>query len=60
MGLQSTVAAWAGLTVRTGERSFAAVHGASVWDGFTSHPEVERLFAASMRQVTEINAPADP
>jgi hypothetical protein len=58
--LDSTQAAWAGLTdtVRTGAPSFPAVHGRSVWAHFADHPEEERLFAASMRRVTEFDLPS--
>jgi len=58
--LDSTQAAWAGLTdtVRTGAPSFPAVHGRSVWEHFAEHPEEERLFAASMRRVTEFDLPS--
>ena len=58
--LDSTQAAWAALTdtVRTGEPSFPRVHGRSVWAHFAEHPEEERLFAASMRRVTEFDLPA--
>jgi hypothetical protein len=60
MALESTRAAWAGLTesVRTGRSAFARVHGASVWDWFAEHPEEERLFAGAMRAITEFEAPA--
>ena len=56
----STQAAWAHLTqtVRTGEPSFPAVHGRSVWEYFSLHPDEERLFAATMRRVTEFDLPA--
>jgi hypothetical protein len=59
MMLPSTQAAWGHLTetVRTGEPSFPAVHGRSVWAHFADHPEEERLFAASMRRVTQIDLP---
>jgi hypothetical protein len=58
--LDSTQEAWAGLTasVRTGEPSFPAVHGRSVWEHFADHPDEERLFAASMRRVTEFDLPS--
>jgi hypothetical protein len=58
--LDSTQQAWAGLTetVRTGEPSFPHVHGRSVWAHFAEHPEEERLFADSMRRVTEYDLPA--
>jgi hypothetical protein len=52
--------AWAGVTdtIRTGDPSFPAVHGESVWTYFEKHPEEERQFAASMRRVTELDVPA--
>jgi hypothetical protein len=58
--LDSTQRAWAGLTetVRTGVPSFPAVHGRSVWAHFADHPDEERLFAASMRRVTEFDLPS--
>jgi O-methyltransferase domain len=60
IGLDSTVRAWSGLaeSVRTGEPAFPRVHGESVWSRFAAHPEEERLFAASMRSITEVDAPA--
>ena len=56
----ATQRAWASLTdtVRTGEPSFPAVHGQSVWDHFTAHPEEEARFAAAMRRMTELVLPA--
>ena len=56
----STQQAWAGVTdtIRTGEPSFPAVHGESVWSYFAQHPEEERQFAAAMRRVTELDLPA--
>jgi hypothetical protein len=58
--LDSTQQAWAGLTdtVRTGEPSFPAVHGRSVWDHFAATPEEERLFASCMRRLTQLDLPA--
>ena len=58
--LDSTQRAYAGLThtVRTGEPSFPAVHGRSVWEHFAQTPDEERLFAASMRRLTEYDLPA--
>lgn len=46
--------AWSGLpeTVRTGEPTFPATHGRSVWDHFADNPEEERLFANSMRELS--------
>ena len=60
MSSPATQQAWAGLTetLRTGEPSFPAVHGRSVWAHFADHPEEEALFAASMRRVTELTLPA--
>src|SRR3954470_9044456 len=60
MALRSTREAWGDLdeTVRSGRSAFERVHGMSVWDWFATHPEEERLFAAAMRSVTELDAPA--
>jgi O-methyltransferase domain len=59
MALGSSAAAWGALThtLRTGEPSFNAVHGKSVWDWFAEHPDEERLFAGGMRRMTENDAP---
>lgn len=59
-GMRSTVDAWGGLaaSVRTGRSAFEIVHGMSVWEWFAAHPEEERVFAATMRQATEISARA--
>jgi hypothetical protein len=60
LNFASTRAAWAGVTdtLRTGEPSFPAVHGRSIWEHFGAHPEEERLFAAAMRKFTEFDVPA--
>jgi DNA-binding transcriptional ArsR family regulator len=60
MALRSTRDAWGDLgeSVRTGRAAFERVHGSSVWDWFAAHPEEERLFAAAMRSITELDAPA--
>lgn len=62
LNLRSTQEAWAAdavaETVRTGEPTFGLVHGRSVWEHFSAHPEEERIFAASMRRVTELDLPA--
>lgn len=60
LNLPSTQAAWAavGDSLRTGEPSFPAVHGRSVWEHFGDHPEEERIFAAAMRNFTELDVPA--
>jgi O-methyltransferase domain len=60
LALDSTRAAWADLgeSVRTGKAAFPRVHGTSVWSWFAEHPEEEQLFAAAMRQLTELEAPA--
>jgi DNA-binding transcriptional ArsR family regulator len=52
--------AWAGVgrSVKTGEPSFPAVHGRSVWEHFAAHPDEERLFAKAMRNFTEWALPA--
>lgn len=59
-GMRSTVEAWGGLadSVRTGNSSFAVVHGMSVWEWFAAHPDEGQIFAATMRQATEISARA--
>ena len=59
IALGSTAAAWADLgeTVRTGQSAFRRVHGKSVWDWFSEHPEEERAFAGAMRRITEEVAP---
>ena len=59
VAMPATGAAWGDLpeSVRTGRSAFPRVHGASVWDWFTAHPEQEQLFAAAMRSVTELEAP---
>jgi len=48
--------AWAALpqSIRTGEPSFPAVHGRSIWDHFAANPAEERLFASSMRELTAL------
>ena len=55
----ATQDAWAGVadTLRTGEPSFPATHGRSVWAHFADHPEEEREFAAAMRMLTEMIVP---
>jgi hypothetical protein len=59
MALQSTATAWGNLTdtIRTGRPAFSAVHGKTVWDWFSEHPDEERLFAGAMRRLTEEDAP---
>ena len=59
-GMRSTVNAWGGLTasVRSGQSAFALVHGMSVWEWLAAHPDEESIFAATMRQATEISARA--
>lgn len=59
-GMRSTVDAWGGLaaSVRTGQSAFEMVHGMSVWDWYAEHPDEQRVFAATMRQATEISARA--
>ena len=59
-GMRSTVDSWGGLTasVRSGRSAFELVHGMSVWDWYTQHPDEERIFASTMRQATEISARA--
>jgi hypothetical protein len=60
LNLPSTQAAWAGVgdTLRTGEPSFPAVHGRSVWQHFADTPEEERIFATAMQKFTELDVPA--
>lgn len=60
MALASSRGAWGDLgeSVRTGRAAFERVHGQSVWDWFTAHPEEERLFASAMQSITEFDAPA--
>lgn len=59
-GMRSTVDAWGGLaaSVRSGQSGFEIVHGMSVWEWFAAHPDEQRVFAATMRQATEISARA--
>ncbi|MBI5734317.1 methyltransferase [Mycobacterium adipatum] len=59
-GMRSTVDAWSGLadSVRTGRSAFESVHGMSVWDWYAEHPDEHSVFAATMRQATEISARA--
>ena len=54
LNLESTQGAWAALpeTIRTGDPSFPSVHGQSVWGHFAEHPDEERLFANSMRELS--------
>jgi hypothetical protein len=60
LNFRSTQDAWAGVvdTLRTGEPSFPAVHGRSVWDHFAANPDEEREFATSMRKITEMSLPS--
>jgi hypothetical protein len=59
-GMRSTVDAWGGLSasVRSGQSAFEIVHGMSVWEWFATNPDEQRVFAATMRQATEISARA--
>lgn len=59
-GMRSTVDAWGGLaaSVRSGRSAFETVHGMSVWDWYAAHPEEQQVFAATMRQATEMSARA--
>lgn len=59
-GMRSTVHAWGGLvtSVRSGQSAFEIVHGMSVWEWFATHPDEQQVFAATMRQATEISARA--
>jgi hypothetical protein len=56
MNTEAVQRAWAALpeTIRTGEPSFPAVHGRSVWQHFAANPDEERLFANSMRELTDL------
>jgi hypothetical protein len=58
--LPSTVAAWQDLLgcVRSGRSAFPRVHGRSVWDYYAYHPDDGRAFAAAMRAMTTMDAPA--
>jgi hypothetical protein len=60
MNLRSTQDAWAAVadTMRTGEPSFPLVHGRSMWTHYAAHPDEERVFAASMKRLTELDLPA--
>ena len=62
LNLRSTQEAWTpeavAETLRTGEPTFPLIHGQSVWGHFADHPEEERVFAASMRRVSELDLPA--
>jgi O-methyltransferase domain len=55
----ATQDAWAnvGRSLETGEPSFPATHGRSVWEHFAGNPEEEREFAVAMRKLTEMIAP---
>ena len=57
---RSTQEAWANVTesIRTGEPSFPATHGESIWSYFAKNPREERQFAAGMRRITEIDVPS--
>ncbi len=56
MNTEAVQRAWGNLaeTIRTGEPSFPATHGRSVWDHFAANPDEERLFANSMRELTDM------
>ena len=60
LGSAPNVAAWAdaGRTVQSGKNAFERVHGMSVWDWFTRHPDEERTFADAMGSLAELDAPA--
>jgi hypothetical protein len=60
INFDSTQRAYAALThtVRTGEPSFPAVHGKSVWQHFAEHPEEEQTFADCMRRISEFDIPS--
>ena len=44
-------------TIRSGEPSFQAVYGESLWDYFAAHPNEEQLFADAMRRFSRGEAP---
>ena len=52
----ATDRAWAavGTSLKTGEPSFPATHGRSVWAHFAANPDEEREFAAAMRNLTRM------
>ena len=56
LNTEAVQSAWAALpeTLRTGEPSFPAIHGKSVWQHFAENPAEERLFANSMREMTSL------
>jgi hypothetical protein len=60
LGSGPNVNAWAdaGRTIQTGKNAFERVHGMSVWDWFTRHPDEERTFADAMGSLAELDASA--
>ncbi len=59
-GSKSNVTAWADVdeTIRTGAPAFSRVHGMTMWDWFSKHPDEARVFAGTMTSLTEQDAPA--
>jgi hypothetical protein len=60
MAMPSMVSAWTGFTdgVRDGRSAFRRVHGDSIWDWFSAHPDEGEIFGAAMRSFTLLDAPA--
>jgi len=54
MNTDAVQQAWGGLadSIRSGEPSFPATHGKSIWQHFAENPDEERLFANAMRELT--------
>ena len=57
---RSTQEAWLNVTdsVRSGEPSFPATHGESIWAYFEKNPREEAQFAEGMRRITEVDLPS--
>jgi len=55
----SNAAAWSDLpkTLETGEAAFDRLHGTTVWDWYTKHPDEEAMFAHVMMGITLVEAP---
>lgn len=58
IGSPSHWQSWSGLvhSVRTGHSAFAAVHGQSVWEYRSSHPEAGQVFDAAMSSLSTLLA----
>ena len=54
MNTNAVQQAWGNLpeTIRTGQPSFPATHGKSVWSHMAENPDEERLFANAMRELS--------